>query len=229
MYRSSIVVVSKYHFDSCCSFEQTNFLTKTRLTCSPRRYTQIQALTLSYTVSATKVTSTMKRIIHQGILHPTSCLLSRAKTVARGEIVRKEVKHVAEVLKANGYRHRSIGRENRKRRNQSIESACHVSGLSEDLRRILRRFDMRTVFTRIFTLRQQLTMVKDVDPLLTKAGVVVYRVPCSCGKEYIGDTKRALGTRIKKHQSATRRGNQKSAIVEHVLAEQHHPIWIKHQ
>ena len=36
-------------------------------------------------------------------------------------------------------------------------------------------------------------MVKDVDPLLSRTGVV-YRVPCSCEKECIGETKRALGT-----------------------------------
>ena len=74
------------------------------------------------------------------------------------------------------------------------------------------------------TLRQQLTRVKDVDPPSSKAGVV-YRVPCSCGKEYIGETKRALGTRIKEHQSATRKGEiEKSAIAEHAWTKQHHPI-----
>jgi len=40
---------------------------------------------------------------------------------------------------------------------------------------------------------RQLTRVKDVDPLLSRAGVV-YKVPCSCGKKYIGETKRGLGT-----------------------------------
>ena len=33
----------------------------------------------------------------------TSCLLSRTRTMAIGENVGKEVKHVTEVLKANGY------------------------------------------------------------------------------------------------------------------------------
>ena len=71
----------------------------------------------------------------------------------------------------------------------------YVSGLSEDVRRVCQKFDIRTVFSTISTLRQQLTRVKDVDPPLRKPGVV-YRVPCSCGKQYIG--KRALGTCIKK-------------------------------
>ena len=86
-------------------------------------------------------------------------------------------------------------------------------------------FVIRTAFITISTLSQQLNRVKDGDPSLSKAGVV-YKVPCSYGKKYIGETKRALGTRIKEHQSATRRGKiEKSAIAEHAWAKQHHPIW----
>ena len=86
-----------------------------------------------------------------------------------------------------------------------------VSGLSKDLRSILRRFDIRTAFTTISRLRQQLARVKDVDPPLSKA-VMACRVLCSCGKEYIGETRRALGTRIKEHQSATRRGETENLL-----------------
>ena len=101
----------------------------------------------------------------------------------------------------------------------------YVSGLSEDLRRICRRYDIRTVFTTTSTLPPQFTRVKGVDPLLSRAGVV-YKIPCSCGKEYIGETKRALGTRLKEHQAASGRGEvEKSAIAEHAWAEQHHPLW----
>ena len=99
--------------------------------------------------------------------------------------------------------------------------------MSEDLRRILRRFYICTVFTTISTLRQQLTRVKDVDSPLSKA-VVVYRVlhVCSCKKEYIDETKRALGTHVKELQSATRmEETEKSTIAEHAWAEQHQAIW----
>ena len=85
--------------------------------------------------------------------------------------------------------------------------------------------DIRTVFTTISTLRQQLSKVKDPDPMLSRAGVV-YRIPCSCGKQYIGETKRALGVRLKEHQAATRRGEvEKSAISEYAWEEKHHPAW----
>ena len=101
----------------------------------------------------------------------------------------------------------------------------YVSGISEDLRRVCRRYHIKTVFTAISTLRQQLTRVKDQDTMLSRAGVV-YRIPCSCGKEYIGGTKRALGTRLKEHEAATRRGEtEKSAIADHAWAEQHCAAW----
>ena len=72
----------------------------------------------------------------------------------------------------------------------------YVAGLSENLRRVCRKYGIRTVFTTISTLRQQLTRVKDMDPLLKRAGVV-YKIPCSCGQE-------TLETRLKEHQAVTR-------------------------
>ena len=61
--------------------------------------------------------------------------------------------------------------------------------------------------------------------MLSFAGVV-YRVPCGYGMEYIGEAKRTLATRLKEHQSATRRGEvEKSAIAEHAWKAGHPPLW----
>ena len=49
-------------------------------------------------------------------------------------------------------------------------------------------------------LRTALVRVKDPIPM-EKSGVV-YEVPCSCGKVYIGETKRTLETRMKEHRAA---------------------------
>ena len=57
----------------------------------------------------------------------------------------------------------------------------YVSELSEDLRWVRWKFVIRTVFTTISTLRQELTGVKDVDPPLSKTDAV-YKDLCSCGK-----------------------------------------------
>ena len=47
---------------------------------------------------------------------------------------------------------------------------------------------------------------------------VVYSVKCgTCGVEYIGETQRALGVRMKEHYDAIRLGRtEKSAIAEHM-------------
>ena len=75
----------------------------------------------------------------------------------------------------------------------------YLAGVGEDLRRVCRKFDIRMVFTTMSTLRQQLTIVKDTDP--TQEISMVYRIPCSCGLAYIGETKRSVETRLKEHQT----------------------------
>ena len=49
-----------------------------------------------------------------------------------------------------------------------------------------------------------LTKVK--DPLLAeKQANVVYEVPCTCGKVYIGETRRRFGTTLKEQKNACAR------------------------
>ena len=114
------------------------------------------------------------------ILGVTSYLFSHVRTVPIvyiREKVRKEVSDINDVLKANGYPAHIIKSAQRSKRRQEEEpkhtiSLPYVSGLSENLRRVF-RFDIRTVFDTISTLRQQqLAWVKDVDPPLIKACVV---------------------------------------------------------
>ena len=64
----------------------------------------------------------------------------------------------------------------------------------KDLRRVCRKYNIKTVFTTVDTLRRQLTKVKDTDSTLAKSGVV-YRNR---------ETKRNLGTHLREHRAATR-------------------------
>ena len=101
----------------------------------------------------------------------------------------------------------------------------YVAGLGEALRRVCRKHNIQTAFTTMDTLRRQLTRVKDTDPIIKKSGVV-YRIPCSCGLVYIGETKRSLETCLKEHQAACRRREmEKSAIAEHTWTKKHSPDW----
>ena len=63
----------------------------------------------------------------------------------------------------------------------------YVQGVSKPLRRCLEQQCIRTVFKSETTLRSHLVRPEDtVDP--AKRDGVVYRIPCECGKVYIGET-----------------------------------------
>ena len=115
-----------------------------------------------------------------------SCLFHRARTVAVGDSIKKEEGHLVEVLKTNGYPDHVIRAAARPKSGKRCEedtpkyTIClpYVPGLNKDLRRVCRKYDIRTVFTTISTLQQQITRVKDTDPLLSRS-LVVYKIPCS--------------------------------------------------
>ena len=68
-----------------------------------------------------------------------------------------------------------------------------------------------------------LSKVKDPLPIELQSGVV-YRIPCSCGKAYIGETTRWLETRLKEHRDDCRKQNlQSSAVADHAWTA-HCPI-----
>ena len=57
-----------------------------------------------------------------------------------------------------------------------------------------------------------------------KQANVVYEVPCTYGKMYIGEPTHQLGTRLREHKDACIKGfMDKSAIAEHAWME-YHPI-----
>ena len=63
-----------------------------------------------------------------------------------------------------------------------------------------------------------------VDP--AKQDGVVYKIPCECGKVYIGETGRSMHERIKEHDRDIRLAQtQSSAVSEHSNATGHYPLW----
>ena len=86
-------------------------------------------------------------------------------------------------------------------------------------------YNIGTVFKSGPTLRRLLTKVKDPLPV-TKQSNVVYEVPCTCSKVYIGETKRKLETRLKEHRDACVKClTNKSVIDEHAWADDHPINW----
>ncbi|KAL9954516.1 hypothetical protein ACROYT_G042066 [Oculina patagonica] len=138
-----------------------------------------------------------------------NCLYDRAKRlVTKPSVISKEKKHLSSVLVSNGYPFSFLQKITKTRKpSTSAEPTTefkstavlpYVKGLSEQLRRCLQQQGVRAVFKSETTLRSHLVRPKDaVDP--TKQDGVVYRIPCECGKVYIGETGRPMQDRIKEH------------------------------
>ena len=77
------------------------------------------------------------------------------------------------------------------------------------------------------TLRSHLVRPKDpVDP--RKQDGVVYKIPCECGKAYIGETGSWMYEQIKEHDRDIRLSRtQTSAVSEHANKTGHYPLWDK--
>ncbi|KAG8234872.1 hypothetical protein J437_LFUL014564 [Ladona fulva] len=67
---------------------------------------------------------------------------------------------------------------------------------------------------------------KKIGPMISKTtrtkALGIYSVPCECGKAYIGETGRAMKTRLDEHSCCIRlRHPSKSAVAEHSINENH--------
>ena len=117
--------------------------------------------------------------------HPTHvkrgverCLHDRAREIiSTQDNLQKEVDHLARVLKQNGYPANFIRDastppmqetadtsghdEEQEREKEPLVMIPYVAGMSEDIRRVCRKFNVRVVFKSGRTLRSILTKVKD--------------------------------------------------------------------
>src|SRR5436190_15829359 len=90
----------------------------------------------------------------------------------------------------------------------------YVQGTTERISRILSKHKIKVIFKPQRKIAQLLPNPKDQRPHLETPGV--YKIPCVCGKVYIGETGRKISTRIKEHQRYTKYGHfTQSALAEH--------------
>ena len=94
-------------------------------------------------------------------------------------------------------------------------------GITDKIAKILKKKNIITRFSAPSTIRQSLTSVKDdIDNHQLKG---VYKIECSCGKSYIGETGRSLQTRLKEHGADIKNERSRtSALAEHSLKTKHH-------
>jgi len=142
------------------------------------------------------------------------CLYDWAKHLIRKpSVISQEKKHLSSLLVSNAYPSsfvRKLTKTTRPTANkeptQDFKSTAvlpYIKGVSEVLRCCLWQQGVRTVFKSDTTLRSHLVRPKDT-PEPTKQDGVIYKIPCECGKVYIGETGRARQERIKEHDRDVR-------------------------
>ena len=160
-------------------------------------------------------------------------LKDRASRICQSSKLRGEISRLQEVFEDNVYptavvkkvlQRRKLARPTDTEDKQEMKTLClpYVQGLSERIERACKKLDVRAVFKSSKTLRGHLCRVKGKQPLDRTKGVI-YNIPCTCGREYIGETGRNLRVRIGEHKYAIQRGNMSNAIAVHVH-ETEHPI-----
>ena len=167
-----------------------------------------------------------------------TCLFKRAHEISGVEELQKERKNIYEVLQLNSYPPSFISKcENLYKNREKSETTSqeentlatavlpYVKNLSEEVRRILRDYGIRTAFKNYPTLGSILTKVKDQIALERRNGVI-YKINCACGDTYIGETGRTLEIRVKEHKRACVKADfEKSSVAEHAWLSGHYIDW----
>ena len=167
-------------------------------------------------------------------------LYRRAEALSSSEMEKeKEKQLVTSILRANGYSKHVLRQAQRLTRVTPTGDKEWISTVvipyrrttSDDIRRILNKFNIKVAFQATNTLRRKLVKLK--DPLSdSEKSDCVYRLNCAdCEACYIGQTARQLDVRVKEHKRCTKtRPNNPislkklendSAIAAHALLNEH--------
>ena len=171
--------------------------------------------------------------VKRGIIQ---CLKHRAEKTCSGGTKWKELGHLREVFKANGYPETMVNRSLRTRSISSNSTQAsqalskllllpYVPELSERIEKMCRPLGVKTVCRSRCTLRSSLVHVKQPREDKKKKGVI-YEVPCKdCECVYIGETGRTLEKLLSEHKNAVKKQDTKNGIAVHSWTNQHQVDW----
>ena len=159
-------------------------------------------------------------------------LSNRAETICNKQYLDNELKHIQTAFLKNGYTLKEIKRATRPNSKTTVEPTVdtqtkafleYIPKITDRIGKILRRHNIKTIFKPSRKLQHTLRSAKDYRDPKTAGGV--YRNPCSCGKVYIGTTKRSINTRIGEHRRhCNLKQAGKSSVAEHVNNNPDHTI-----
>ncbi|XP_018309177.1 uncharacterized protein [Mycetomoellerius zeteki] len=158
-------------------------------------------------------------------------LVHRVFTISDKEHLQTELNHLKLTLQKNGQDKKDITKVINKHANKTtvpdtqpderiLAFLPFVKGTTDRIGRILNKHNIQTIFKPPKKIGQILKNPKDQRPPLSSAGV--YKIPCSCGQVYIGETGRMVNLRIKEHQRDVRlKHATQSALSEHNIETGH--------
>ena len=123
---------------------------------------------------------------------------------------KKQLKNIIKRKKSQ----RTIGRTSSFDTNNLV-SLPWIPGISPKIKKVYKKAGYKAVFKSGNNLNKILTS-KNKPRTNANNNPGVYKLNCSCGKSYIGETKLKISSRIAQHQKSTLQGNwEKSAVSEH--------------
>ena len=164
-------------------------------------------------------------------------MVRRAQRVCSDEsALEEELRFLEKVFSANGFPRRGLRKvvrkcsgggdklENDRQEGWRVMRLPYLSGLSERLRRRMRRFGFKVWFTKGRTLGSILSRPKlRQKEALEEAGVVYTQGCKDCDKVYVGESGRRASCRKAEHQKCVRDMDMRSAIAQHVHEQSHRP------
>ena len=183
-----------------------------------------------------KPTHTDRYLNYRSYHHPSvlrsinKTLVKRAHEVSDQTHLQGELEHIRHVLKCNNYPTHKISTElppprgSPEHQPKSRVVLPYLGAASHKIQRILKEADVEVRHSSSTKLQSILFTHK--DKRLSKDLPGVYRIPCECGKVYIGETGRSFATRLKEHKTHGRRDErEKSAIIHHAHTCEHRVLW----
>lgn len=157
-------------------------------------------------------------------------LMDRARNIpSTEEEVSRETKRVAKALATNNYPANFIHNGRQLSRQQEINGIDHrgfvilpyAKGFSERVANVLRGFNIKVAHKPIRTISSILKKPKDKIEKEASRGIV-YKIKCKdCDCVYVGQTSRALKTRVKEHAKAIATLDKNSLLAKHHMLNGH--------
>jgi len=155
-----------------------------------------------------------------------SSLVHRAKALCDQESLASELTFLTKVFQQNGYSRQQIramklATRTNKTENKPTSRAYlpYTHNTYGTISRMLAKYNIKSVTIPPRKISSYMPPTKDAPGLRTPG---IYRIPCECGKVYIGQSGRSIQLRIREHSTHIRLVQPgKSAVAEHSFNHDH--------